>query len=780
MESQKNCPIDLKDAISSVIFASPRCADIPELMEARKHFLAKYGKEFIAAALELRPDSGVNHTIIEKLSAKAPDGETKIKILTAIAQEHNVKWDPPGALTEPSEDLLNGPSKFTSASKMSVESPSVQFQPPHSPKRQPSTKFSDYDVRRSSPSSDTFHSVNTNTHTTSIATTSRPEQRVSESRTEWGEFRDSFSEGENTYLNRQNWNMEFKDATSAAQAAAESAEIASFAARAAAELSRQNSTGSVKRSSRSFSSQSNLSSIANDTSVANLQNIDRFSRKNSSEVETINLNHQRNNGKGDFHGERSIKKQSSWPASSHTSASSVNYDDVSYPTRKYENDATGNFSIGTEQGKTQAGTKESSFSNYPVAVFDEPDSDSEGYLDIGSHNNGKHSDSYFPTQGINLSSRLSSNIDPWSSKQQRSGSLLRDSSSVPLHFVTKAQPPAQFPETLKIGKDTRFSNDLGHESGNGLSHESERELNFESLRGGLRNKSFSHLPYIRGPSGDTSLPSIQQTVGKTPNIIEKPVFPLEKTSAQSKAHGRDLYSQKSHLKGHKELSSSNSKTYFDSDSDDGDELQSRQNIGNQEFYNQKPYINVHKELSSKNLKTYFEPDNDVDESQNIIGSKGFRGGMSRRARDSPSETPTGSFSRVSGCSEASNAHDFGVGSKTSAPSSFSKPVTQKVILRNKENSMSSAVAQPSKPLPQTGISLPKETVKSSEPSSAVEHPSMRKPNTVISGTSESPKPSSGVSTSRENSLKRLSHVHPKLPDYDTLSAHMESLRTNRR
>lgn len=31
---------------------------------------------------------------MEKLSATAPDGQTKIKILSAIAEEHNVKWDP--------------------------------------------------------------------------------------------------------------------------------------------------------------------------------------------------------------------------------------------------------------------------------------------------------------------------------------------------------------------------------------------------------------------------------------------------------------------------------------------------------------------------------------------------------------------------------------------------------------------------------------------------------------------------------------------------------------
>lgn len=59
----RNCPVDLKEAIASVIFASPRCADIPELMDIRKHFTAKYGKEFISAAVELRPDCGVHRMV---------------------------------------------------------------------------------------------------------------------------------------------------------------------------------------------------------------------------------------------------------------------------------------------------------------------------------------------------------------------------------------------------------------------------------------------------------------------------------------------------------------------------------------------------------------------------------------------------------------------------------------------------------------------------------------------------------------------------------------------
>lgn len=47
--------------------------------------------------------------LVEKLSAKAPDGPTKVKILSAIATEHNIKWDPNsfGDMgSNPSEDLL--------------------------------------------------------------------------------------------------------------------------------------------------------------------------------------------------------------------------------------------------------------------------------------------------------------------------------------------------------------------------------------------------------------------------------------------------------------------------------------------------------------------------------------------------------------------------------------------------------------------------------------------------------------------------------------------------
>lgn len=59
----RECPLDLKEAISSICFAAPRCADLPELLQVQMLFAHKYGKEFVAAAAELMPDCGVNRQV---------------------------------------------------------------------------------------------------------------------------------------------------------------------------------------------------------------------------------------------------------------------------------------------------------------------------------------------------------------------------------------------------------------------------------------------------------------------------------------------------------------------------------------------------------------------------------------------------------------------------------------------------------------------------------------------------------------------------------------------
>lgn len=115
LESQRECPIELREAVASIIFSAPRCSDLPDLLHVRNLFAAKYGKEFIAATSELRPDTSVNRTIIEKLSVSAPPADVKLKVLKSIALEYNVDWDSTKTEQEFSknpEDLLNGPKQI--------------------------------------------------------------------------------------------------------------------------------------------------------------------------------------------------------------------------------------------------------------------------------------------------------------------------------------------------------------------------------------------------------------------------------------------------------------------------------------------------------------------------------------------------------------------------------------------------------------------------------------------------------------------------------------------
>lgn len=154
IEAQRECPLDLKEAISSICFAAPRCADLPELLQVQILFAGKYGKEFVAAATELRPECGVNRQLIELLSIRAPSPEVKLKVLKEIAEEHELDWDPSASeseLLKPHEDLLHGPTQFVSGSKLplpeerQVDEP-VQPAPGFLEKRSESEDDEEYDI----------------------------------------------------------------------------------------------------------------------------------------------------------------------------------------------------------------------------------------------------------------------------------------------------------------------------------------------------------------------------------------------------------------------------------------------------------------------------------------------------------------------------------------------------------------------------------------------------------------------------------------------------------
>ncbi|KAM0938073.1 putative vacuolar protein sorting-associated protein Ist1 [Dioscorea sansibarensis] len=117
LDTQRECPSELQEAVASIVFSSPRCSDLPELMQIRNLFTTKYGKEFVSSASELRPDSGVNRTLIEKLSVRVAPSDLRLKVLKDIAREHNVEWDSSSTEAEfrkKHEDLLEGLSSSNS------------------------------------------------------------------------------------------------------------------------------------------------------------------------------------------------------------------------------------------------------------------------------------------------------------------------------------------------------------------------------------------------------------------------------------------------------------------------------------------------------------------------------------------------------------------------------------------------------------------------------------------------------------------------------------------
>jgi len=56
----RECPNELKEAISSLVYAASRCGELPELQKIRSMFTSRFGKEFTTRAVELCTNCGVN------------------------------------------------------------------------------------------------------------------------------------------------------------------------------------------------------------------------------------------------------------------------------------------------------------------------------------------------------------------------------------------------------------------------------------------------------------------------------------------------------------------------------------------------------------------------------------------------------------------------------------------------------------------------------------------------------------------------------------------------
>ncbi|XP_028761618.1 uncharacterized protein LOC114720163 [Neltuma alba] len=84
----KDIPNDINEAVSSVIFASARCGDVPELSVIRKLFGQRYGEKFATAAVELFPGNLVNHQLKENLSVKSVSDDFKYRMVDEISRDY--------------------------------------------------------------------------------------------------------------------------------------------------------------------------------------------------------------------------------------------------------------------------------------------------------------------------------------------------------------------------------------------------------------------------------------------------------------------------------------------------------------------------------------------------------------------------------------------------------------------------------------------------------------------------------------------------------------------
>ncbi|KAF3431830.1 hypothetical protein FNV43_RR26566 [Rhamnella rubrinervis] len=105
IEQERECPEELEEATSGIIFAASRCGDFPELQEIRAVFTSWFGKEFAARAVELRSNCRVNHKMIQKLSTRQPSLENRMKVLKEIASENSIVLQLDFSL--PTEEILD-------------------------------------------------------------------------------------------------------------------------------------------------------------------------------------------------------------------------------------------------------------------------------------------------------------------------------------------------------------------------------------------------------------------------------------------------------------------------------------------------------------------------------------------------------------------------------------------------------------------------------------------------------------------------------------------------
>ncbi|XP_027127396.2 uncharacterized protein [Coffea arabica] len=90
----RKLPVDVCEAISSLIFAASRCGELPELHSLRYLFKGLLGPKFERANVELLPGNTVNSLIKHSLVVKSVAEDVKIQLINDIARDYKQDTGP--------------------------------------------------------------------------------------------------------------------------------------------------------------------------------------------------------------------------------------------------------------------------------------------------------------------------------------------------------------------------------------------------------------------------------------------------------------------------------------------------------------------------------------------------------------------------------------------------------------------------------------------------------------------------------------------------------------
>lgn len=114
IEQAKDCPNEVEEAASNLLYAAPRCGEFPELQKIREILTARFGKEFAYGAIELRSNCRVGQKMIQKLSPRQSCLESRMKMLLEIATENGIVLQ----LVDKKQSQLNTEAKVEAVASM--------------------------------------------------------------------------------------------------------------------------------------------------------------------------------------------------------------------------------------------------------------------------------------------------------------------------------------------------------------------------------------------------------------------------------------------------------------------------------------------------------------------------------------------------------------------------------------------------------------------------------------------------------------------------------------